>query len=234
MLSNRFPGAAPSQLGVRPSAELAQRLLTHAFGWMFAGLLLTAGVAAVVQTSETLTRFALQWFLVLIIGQLALVWIISGAINRLSATTALGLFFIYAATLGLTVGLIVQVYTGASVATAFLSASAMFGAAAVYGATTKRSLASLGGILFMGLVGLVVAMLLNVFLNSSQLSWIISIIGVVLFTALTAYDVQRIQTGDIAAATGSVEKGAVIGALRLYLDFINLFFFLLRLTGGRR
>jgi len=234
MLSNRFPGATPSQLGVRPSAELAQRLLTHAFGWMFAGLLLTAGVAAVVQTSETLTRFALQWFLPLIIGQLALVWIISGAINRLSATAALGLFFVYAATLGLTVGLVVQIYTGASVTTAFLSASAMFGAAAIYGAVTRRSLARLGGILFMGLVGLIVAMLLNVFLHNDGLSWIISIVGVVLFTALTAYDVQRIQSGDIAAMTGSVEKGAVIGALRLYLDFINLFFFLLRLTGGRR
>jgi FtsH-binding integral membrane protein len=232
-MMNNF-GATPSQLGVRPSAELAQRLLTHAFGWMFAGLLLTAGVAAVVQTSETLTRFALQYFLLLIIGQLALVFVISGAINRLSATAALGLFFVYAASLGLTVGLVVQLYTGASVATAFLSASAMFGAAAIYGAVTKRSLAQLGGILFMGLIGLIVAMLLNLFLHSSQLSWIVSIIGVVLFTALTAYDVQRIQSGDIAAATGSVEKGAVIGALRLYLDFINLFFFLLRLTGGRR
>jgi len=232
-MMNNF-GATPSQLGVRPSAELAQRLLTHAFGWMFAGLLLTAGVAAVVQTSETLTRFALQYFLLLIIGQLALVFVISGAINRLSATAALGLFFVYAASLGLTVGLVVQLYTGASVATAFLSASAMFGAAAIYGAVTKRSLAQLGGILFMGLIGLIVAMLLNLFLHSSQLSWIISLIGVVLFTALTAYDVQRIQSGDIAAATGSVEKGAVIGALRLYLDFINLFFFLLRLTGGRR
>jgi FtsH-binding integral membrane protein len=232
-MMNNF-GATPSQLGVRPSAELAQRLLTHAFGWMFAGLLLTAGVAAVVQTSETLTRFALQYFLLLIIGQLALVFVISGAINRLSATAALGLFFVYAASLGLTVGLVVQLYTGTSVATAFLSASAMFGAAAIYGAVTKRSLAQLGGILFMGLIGLIVAMLLNLFLHSSQLSWIISLIGVVLFTALTAYDVQRIQSGDIAAATGSVEKGAVIGALRLYLDFINLFFFLLRLTGGRR
>ncbi len=233
MMNNPF-GATPSQLGVRPSTELAQRLLTHAFGWMFAGLLLTAGVAAVVQTSTTLTQFALQWFLLLIIGQLVLVFIISGAINRLNATTALGLFFVYAATLGLTVGLVVQLYTTGSVTVAFLSASAMFGAAAVYGAVTKRSLAQLGGILFMGLIGLIVASVLNLFLQSTGISWVISIIGVVLFTALTAYDVQRIQSGDIAAATGSVEKGAVIGALRLYLDFINLFFFLLRLTGGRR
>ena len=102
------------------------------------------------------------------------------------------------------------------------------------GTATKRSLAGLGGIMFMGLIGLIVASVLNLFLHSSGLSWIISIVGVVLFTALTAYDVQRIETGDISAASGSLEKGAVIGALRLYLDFINLFFFLLRLMGGRR
>jgi uncharacterized protein len=234
MLNDRFPGTMPSQLGVRPSAELAQRLLTHAFGWMFAGLLLTAGVAAAAQTSPTLIDFATRYILVLFIGQLALVWIISGAIHRLSASLALGLFFVYAATLGLTLGLITSVYDIPSIATAFLSASAMFGAAAVYGATTKRSLAGLGGILFMGLIGIIVASVLNIFLQSSGLGWLVSLIGVVLFTALTAYDVQRIQTGDIAAATGSLEKGAVIGALRLYLDFINLFLFLLRLMGSRR
>jgi FtsH-binding integral membrane protein len=234
MLSNRVPGAAPSQLGVRPSAELAQQLITHAFGWMFAGLLLTAGVAAAVQGSPTLTNFARNYILFLFLGQLALVFVISGAISRLSATLALGLFFLYAATLGLVVGVIVQRYTAGSVATAFLSASAMFGAAAIYGATTKRSLAGLGGILFMGLVGLIVASLLNLFLQSNQASWIISIVGVVLFTALTAYDVQRIQTGDVAAGAGSLEKGAVLGALRLYLHFINLFLFLLRLMGSRR
>ena len=116
---------------------------------------------------------------------------------------------------------------------AFLSASAMFGAAAVYGAVTKRSLTNLGGILFMGIIGLLVAMVLNIFLKSTELSWLISIIGVVLFTALTAYDVQRIQSGDLAARLGSIEKAAVVGALQLYLDFINLFLFFLRLFGGR-
>jgi FtsH-binding integral membrane protein len=129
-------------------------------------------------------------------------------------------------------GLIVSAYTTASVATAFLSASAMFGAAAVYGATTKRSLAGLGGILFMGLIGIVVASVLNIFLANGTVSWVISIAGVVLFTALTAYDVQRIQSGDLAAWTQSMEKAAVLGALRLYLDFINLFLFFLRLFGG--
>jgi FtsH-binding integral membrane protein len=158
---------------------------------------------------------------------------ISALINRISATLALGLFFIYAASLGLTIGLIVAGYEGASVVTAFVSASAMFGAAALYGATTKRSLAGLGGILFMGLIGIIVASVINVFVGFEMLSFVISIVGVVIFTALTAYDVQRIQAGDLAARTGSMEKAAVIGALHLYLDFINLFLFILRLVGNR-
>jgi hypothetical protein len=119
------------------------------------------------------------------------------------------------------------------VATAFLSSSAMFGAAALYGATTKRSLTGLGGILFMGLIGIIVASLLNIFLGSALIGFAISIVGVVIFTALTAYDVQRIQAGDLAARTGSMEKAAVIGALHLYLDFINLFLFMLRIFGSR-
>jgi FtsH-binding integral membrane protein len=225
--------ASPSALGVKPDARLAAAFLTQAFLWMFVGLLVSAGVAAVVQGDESLLAFARGNFFLLFIAQIALVMVIGAAINKISATVALGLFFVYAATLGITIGLIVSSYTPASVVTAFLSASAMFGAAAVYGAVTKRSLARLGGILFMGLIGLLVAMVLNIFLNSTAITWLISVVGVVLFTALTAYDVQRIQSGDLAARTGSMEKAAVIGALHLYLDFINLFLFMLRLTGGR-
>jgi FtsH-binding integral membrane protein len=226
-------GASPSTLGVVPDARLAQAFLTQAFAWMFAGLLLTAGVAAVVRSSPALLDFAEGNFFVLFIVQIGIVVGISGAIKRISATAALGLFFVYAASLGITIGLIVASYKDASVVTAFLSASAMFGAAAIYGHVTKRSLAKLGGILFMGLIGLLVAMVLNIFLKSTEVTWIVSIVGVVLFTALTAYDVQRIQSGAIAAYTGSMEKAAVIGALQLYLDFINLFLFMLRLLGGR-
>jgi uncharacterized protein len=228
------PSGLPTQVGATTATDTSQRFLSHAFGWMFAGLLLTAGVATVVQSSQTLTTFALQNFLILILAQLGLVIAISAGISRLSATAALGLFFVYAASLGLTVGLIVQAYTGASVAVAFLSASAMFGGAAAYGALTHRSLAGLGPILMMGLIGVIVASVVNLFLGSSAVSWWISIAGVVIFTALTAFDVQRIQSGYLARATGSVEKAAVLGALQLYLDFINLFLFLLRLTGGRR
>jgi uncharacterized protein len=227
------PQASASGLGVKPDARLAQAFLTQSFVWMFAGLIVSAGVAFFVQSNARLLQFAADNFFILVIAQLALVVAISWGINRISATAALGLFFAYAASLGVTIGLIVSAYTSASVVTAFLSASAMFGAAAIYGHVTKRSLAGLGGILFMGLVGLIVASVLNVFIGSDGLSWVISIVGVVIFTALTAYDVQRIQNGDIAIATGSMEKAAVIGALHLYLDFVNLFLFMLRIFGGR-
>jgi FtsH-binding integral membrane protein len=229
----------PSQLGVRPAPALVQQLLVGAFGWMFAGLLLSAGVAYLVGTNVQLLETVANWWLLLLIGQFVLVMIISAGITRLSATAALGLFFVYAATMGLTLGVIVWAYVqtpggSTAVASAFLSASAMFGAAAIYGGVTKRDLTKLGGILFMALIGLIVASVVNIFLGSSQLNWIISIVGVLIFTGLTAWDVQRISRGDLAVITGSPEKGAVIGALHLYLDFINLFLFLLRIFGGRR
>ena len=229
------PGAraTPQTLGVVPDARLQAAFLQHAFLWMFLGLLVTAAVAFVVQSNERLLSFGNGAYFLLFIGQIALVVAITGAINRISASTALALFFVYAATLGVTMGVIVSYYTTASVATAFVSASAMFGAAAVYGVVTKRSLANLGGYLFMALIGLLVAMVVNIFVGSSTLGFVISIGGVLLFTVLTAYDVQRIQAGAFAAATGSMEKAAVVGALSLYLDFVNLFLFMLRLFGGR-
>jgi len=218
------------------SAAVTPAFLTQAFIWMFAGLLLTAGVSAFVQSSDALLTFATKNLLLVFIAQIVVVLVISSGINRIGATAALGLFFVYAASLGLTVGLIVSTYTGTSVATAFLSASAMFGGAALYGVTTKRSLAGIGATLTMGLFGLVIAIGVNLFLGNSTVTLIISVIGVVVFTGLTAWDVQRIQGGQLVARTGSVEKAAVIGALHLYLDFINLFLFLLRIlgAGGRR
>jgi FtsH-binding integral membrane protein len=227
------PQVAAATVAVKPDARLAQAFLTQAFVWMFAGLIVSAGVATLVQSNVRLLQFAQDYFFLLIMAQLGLVVVISWGINRISATAALGLFFVYAASLGVTIGLIVSAYTTTSVATAFLSASAMFGAAAIYGHVTRRSLAGLGGILFMGLIGLIAASVLNIFLRSDEIGWLISMVGVVIFTALTAYDVQRIQNGDLAIATGSMEKAAVIGALHLYLDFVNLFLFMLRLFGGR-
>ena len=229
----RTPYATPSAVGVKPDARLSSAFLTQAFAWMFAGLLLTAGVAWAVRNNPQALVFAQNWFLLIIIAQFALVIAISAAINKINATTALGLFFIYAASVGLSLGLIIYGYTEASVAQAFLSASAMFGGAAIYGAVTKRSLASMGGFLTMGLIGLIAAMVINIFLKSDGVTWLISIAGIGIFTALTAYDVQRIQAGDLAARLGSMEKAAVIGALSLYLNFLNMFLFFLRLMGGR-
>ncbi|NJD29143.1 MAG: Bax inhibitor-1/YccA family protein, partial [Chloroflexi bacterium] len=220
--------AAPASVAVQGS------FLTQAFFWMFAGLLLSAAIATVVQFNQQLVDFAASNFLILIIAQLGLVLAIGFLINRISATLALGLFFVYAASLGLTIGLIVMAYQAASVVTAFLSASAMFGGAALFGAVTKRNLAGIGSIAMMALFGLIAAIIVNLFVGSSTISWIISLAGVAIFTALTAWDVQRINSGQLVAMTGSVEKAAVLGALHLYLDFVNLFLFLLRLFGDRR
>ena len=224
----------PSQVGVRPSAALTAGFLSQAFTWMFAGLLLTAGVAYLVQSTPRFYDLARGLVLPAIIVELVLGFGIQLLIRRINAVLALALFFVFAAVNGLTIGLIVSLYTTGSVGVAFVTAAGMFGAAAVYGAVTKRSLASIGGYLTMALFGLIIALLVNVFVGSSTITFIISIIGVILFTVLTAYHTQRIASGDIAAMTGSMEKGAVFSALILYLDFINLFLFLLRLTGSRR
>ena len=229
----------PAQLGVRPAPELVQKLLVGAFGWMFAGLLLSAGVAFLVGSSFELYQRVTGLWLPIVIAQFVLAIVIQGAINKLSPTLSLLLFFVFCATMGLTIGAIVaQVMStpgGASaVAAAFLSASGMFAGAALYGAVTKRDLSGLRGILFMGVIGLLIAMVVNIFLGSDTISWVISIVGVVLFTALTAYDVQRITRGDYAAFTQSMERASILAALHLYLNFINLFLFMLRLFGGSR
>lgn len=224
----------PSQLDVRPAPELANRFLVQSFGWMFAGLLLTAGIAAVVAGSSGLiATVGRSWWLI-VIGQFALGIGIQALMPRLNATLALGLFFVFAATMGLTVGVIVTLYTVPSVITSFLGASAMFGAAAIYGATTKRNLNSIGGYLFMGMIGVLAASVVNIWLGSSPFGWAIALVGVVVFTVYTAYDVQKISYGDYAASLGSIEKASVLGAIHLYINFINIFLFLLRLTGSRR
>jgi FtsH-binding integral membrane protein len=224
----------PAVYGVRPAPALVQQLLIGAFGWMFAGLLLTAGVSFLVATSPAITQGVMALWLPLLIGLFALAMAIQMVINRVSPTVSLVLFFVYAAMMGLTIGVIVQLYTASSVATAFLSSSAMFGGAAAYGAVTKRDLSGIGGIMVMALFGLIAAIVVNLFLQSSQFAWIISIIGVLVFVVLTAWDVQRITSGQYAAMVKSAERASVLAALHLYLDFVNLFLFLLELFGGRR
>jgi FtsH-binding integral membrane protein len=152
----------------------------------------------------------------------------------MAPATAAILFLLYSALVGVTTSTIFLVYTGASIVSSFVIAGGMFGAMAVFGSLTKRSLAGVGQFMFMGLIGLIIAMVVNIFLFNDMLSFVISVVGVVVFTGLTAWDAQRLKQMAVALPDGRVGAYAVVGALSLYLDFINLFFFILRLMGGRR
>jgi FtsH-binding integral membrane protein len=152
----------------------------------------------------------------------------------MSPTTAGLLFMVYSATVGITTSVILLVYTGASLVSTFMVTAGMFGALALFGTFTKRSLAGVGQFMFMGLIGLILAMVVNLFWQNDALSFVISVVGVLVFTGLTAWDAQRLKQMAVALPDGRVGAFAVVGALSLYLDFINLFFFLLRFMGGRR
>jgi uncharacterized protein len=225
----------PSQLGVRPAARLSTSLVNQSLAWMFAGLLITAAVSWIVAGNATLLAAAERLIWPAVIVQLIVVIVLSGAIQRLSATAALGLFFAYAALTGFTFSLLFVAYDLGTVTLAFTGAAVMFGASAVFGFVTKRDLSAFGRFFLMALIGLVVVALLNTFLfHSAGTSLLISYLGVPLFAGLTAFHIQRIKNGDIAGMVGSMEKASVIGALSLYLDFINMFLFLLRIFGSSR
>ena len=222
--------------------------MIRVYNYMTAGVALTGLVAwftysaAVVQTGAglQLTSFGhaifaspLMW--VLVLAPLGLVMVLSFGINRFSASTALSLFFVYAGLLGLSLASIFLVYTHASITRVFFISAATFGAMSLYGYTTQRDLTGVGSFMFMGLIGIVIASLVNMFLHSTGLDWAISVIGVLVFVGLTAYDTQNIKELYSAIDDGTIAgRKAVMGALRLYLDFINLFLMLLRLFGDRR
>ncbi len=173
--------------------------------------------------------------IVLLLGTLGLVFFMSYRINRLSVASAMSLFFIYAGLLGLALASVFLQYTGASITRVFFISAATFGATSLYGYTTQRDLTGVGSFMFMGLIGIVIASLVNMFLKSSGLDWAISVIGVLVFVGLTAYDTQRIKEMYSVQDDGTVTgRKAVMGALSLYLDFINLFLMLLRIFGDRR
>ena len=211
--------------------------LSKVYGWMFLGLLITAGTALAVASSETLIETLLAnriLFWILLFGQLGLVFYLSARVDRIAPATAAGLFMLYSAMVGVTTSVIFLIYTSASIVSAFMVAGTMFGAMAVFGTLTKRSLAGVGQFMFMGLIGLIVASIINIFWLNSALYFVISVVGVIVFTGLTAWDAQRLKQMAVALPDGRVGSYAVVGALSLYLDFINLFFFILRLMGGRR
>src|SRR5712692_9854142 len=219
------------------TAERVTAFLRKVYGWMCAGLAITAVTALAVTSSPGLQAAILGNRLVffgLIIARLVMVFVLAARVTRLQPATAAGLFLVYSVLNGATLSVIFLMYSGASIATTFVVTAGMFGALALFGSTTKRSLAGIGQFVFMGLIGLMLAMVVGFFWHSDALQFVISVVGVLVFTGLTAWDAQRLKQMAAALPEGSVGSYAVVGALSLYLDFINLFLFLLRFLGGRR
>jgi len=207
------------------------------YNYMALGLGITGVVAFAAAHSPALMQAIfgtpLQW--VVFLAPLALVFWLSARIHRMPVGRARAVFFVYAGLLGLMLSSIFLIYTGASISMTFFSTAAAFGALSLWGYTTQRDLSGMGSFLFIGLIGLIIASVVNIFLHSSGLQFAISAIGVLIFAGLTAFDTQRIKEmyygGDDAATIG---RKSILGALRLYLDFINLFLFLLQFMGNRR
>ena len=216
---------------------LVRQSVTRAFVWMTLGLAITGLTALFVADSNLIeVIFSSGSFWMLVIAELAVVWFLSSRIMKLSMPVATAAFAVYSLLNGVTLSPIFLVYTGESITSTFFITAATFGTMAVFGYTTKRDLSSWGSYLIMALIGLIIASVVNIFLGSSLLMWAISYLGVLLFVGLTAYDTQQIKA-MIAASIGDEEqtkKVALLGALNLYLDFINLFIYLLRILGKRR
>jgi len=221
------------------TATIQTGFLSRVYNWMGLGLTTTAVVSLMTASSPSLLNliFGNQFvFFGLIIAQLGLVMALSAAIGRMQATTATLTFFVYSALNGLTLSAIFLAYTSASIASTFFVTAGTFGVMSVYGYATKRDLTSWGSFLFMGLIGVILASVVNIFLKSEVIYWVITYAGVIVFVGLTAYDTQQLKAMALQGF-GDEEterKGAVIGALRLYLDFVNLFLMLLNIFGRRR
>jgi uncharacterized protein len=230
------PGTANrSSLDVQIDAGLRAHM-QRVYGYMAGGLTLTGLVAYAAAASgfyQAIAGTPVLWIVML--APLGFVLALSFGIQRMSAGTAMVLFWIYAAVMGLSLGGIFLVFTGTSIARVFIITAATYGAMSLYGYTTKSDLSRFGSFLLMGLIGIVIASIVNIFIGSNALQFAISIIGVIVFVGLTAYDTQRIKEMYLESDSDEVAgKKAIIGALALYLDFINLFMLLLQLFGQRR
>ena len=208
------------------------------YNWMTVGLGITGLVAFYVGNSETMVRMIFSnpiIFFALMIGELALVFSLSARIQKLQASTATSMFLLYSALNGLTMAFVFLAYTRSSVTSTFFVCAATFGVCSLYGMNTQKDLTSMGSFMVMGLIGIVIASVVNMFIRSSGMSMIISYIGVIVFVGLTAYDTQKLKMMALSQPAGldesTVRKGAIMGALTLYLDFINLFLMLLRILG---
>ncbi len=215
------------------------RFLTRVYGWMAGGLVATALMAWVTLSTPALLQLVFGnrfVFYGLLIGELAVVAWLSGLVGRMSASTAAIVFVVYSALNGLTLASVFLVYTSGSIVSTFVVTAGTFGAMSAYGLVTSRSLDGLGSFAFMGLIGVILAIVVNLFLQSSMLEFVISCVGVIVFVGLTAYDTRKLKlmAARVDADSEEGQKGAIQGALALYLDFVNLFLMLLRLLGSRR
>ena len=218
--------------------SVASTLMRSVYYWMAGALAITGLTAMLVANNPALLNFlfsspTLVWGL--LIGEIVLVLILSAAINRLSFSTATLLFILYSVINGVTLSSIFVVYTQGSIASTFFITAGMFGGLALYGSVTKKDLSGMGRFLFMTLIGLIIASIVSIFMHSEMLYWITTFVGVLVFAGLTAWDAQKIQQMALMAddVNESTQKMALLGALTLYLDFINLFLYLLRIFGKR-
>jgi FtsH-binding integral membrane protein len=231
---------APQMLAQREQAAAGiGEFIRRVYNWMGLGLALTAAVALYTASNHYLLNLIFGNSLIffgLIIAELALVLVLSAAIGRMQSTTGMMLFFLYSALNGLTLSVIFLAYTRASIANTFFVSAGTFGLMSFYGYTTQKDLTSWGSFLFMGLIGIILASVVNIFLHSEMVYWVVTYAGVLIFVGLTAYDTQKLKTMAMAgfASQEDERKTAVMGALALYLDFINLFLMLLRIMGSRR
>ncbi|GIV53700.1 MAG: membrane protein [Candidatus Kapaibacterium sp.] len=229
---------APTSFFATYPDEIAQQRLfiQTVYAWMAGGLLATTLAAWTTLSIPAIFELSIQLRWVLAIAMIGLVIYLSARIESMRPSTAKVLFLLYSVLTGKTLAVLFYAYTTESLATVFLITCGTFGATALYGATTKRDLSSVGSFMFMGLIGLILASVVNIFLQSSALAFAASVVGVIVFVGLTAYDMQRIKElyATAAANEARATNYAIIGALALYLDFINLFLNLLRLLGRRR
>ena len=216
-----------------------QRFMVRVYNWMGAGLGITGVMAFYIANTPTMLNILMGnpiLPIVLIVAQIGLVFWLASRVMQMSVSQATGVFLLYAGLTGITFSTLFVVYTAASITSTFLVTAGTFSAMSFYGYTTKKDLTSWGSFLFMGLIGLIIASLVNMFMQSPMLHWIITYAGVLIFVGLTAYDTQKIKEMNILGNEGTDEdtKEAIRGALTLYLDFINLFLMLLRIMGDRR
>lgn len=234
--------SARSAMSTADQVSVTSSFVNRVYGWMSAGLVISGIIAYLIGTDPNMTQKLIEnpgmvWGA--LIGEFVLVLILSAGINKMSAAVATGCYVLFAALTGVTLSLIFLRYSMASIATTFFVTSLTFGVMSVYGYVTKRDLTSIGNLCFMALIGMIIASVVNMFIGSSALYWGVTYVGILIFVGLTAYDTQKIKEmsmalGNELSSSETGKKYAIMGALALYLDFINLFLLLLRIFGGNR